>query len=326
MYFRDSIQQAEINTSMKSTRRKFLKQSATTGAAMMLASLNKLSSSTQPSFSMNKNYELKILATNWGFNGTTDEFCAKAKKEGYDGIEIWWPTDNEKVQDEIFAALQTHGLEVGFLCGGWQNDPKEHLEYYKKMVDAAAKQNIQRPLYINNHSGRDHFSFDDNKKFIEHTIALAKETGITICHETHRSRILYSGPVSKQFMEKYPELKITFDVSHWCNVHESLLADQSDTLNMTLERVEHIHARIGHPEGPQVNDPRAPEWENAVKAHLAWWDKVVERKKKNGERMTFLTEFGPPDYMPTTAYTRQPLANQWEINVYMMQLLRKRYS
>jgi len=53
---------------------------------------------------------------------------------------------------------------------------------------------------------------------------------------------------------------------------------------------------------------------------------VVERKKKNGERMTFLTEFGPPDYMPTMAYTRQPLANQWEINVYMMQLLRKRYS
>ena len=127
-------------------------------------------------------------------------------------------------------------------------------------------------------------------------------------------------------VEKYPELKITFDVSHWCNVHESLLADQQSTLDMTLDRVEHIHARIGHPEGPQVNDPRAPEWENAVKAHLAWWDKVVERKKKNGERMTFLTEFGPPDYMPTMAYTRQPLANQWEINVYMMQLLRKRYS
>jgi sugar phosphate isomerase/epimerase len=273
---------------------------------------------------MNKNYELKIMATNWGFDGTTDQFCAKAKKEGYDGIEMWWPAENKK--DELFAALKKYGLEIGFLCGGWQNDPKEHLDYYKKMVDAAAKQNIQRPLYINNHSGRDHFSFDDNKKFIEHTLALAKETGITICHETHRSRILYAAPVARQFMEKYPDLKITFDVSHWCNVHESLLADQPETVNMTLERVEHIHARIGHPEGPQVNDPRAPEWENAVKAHFAWWDKVVERKRKNGERMTFLTEFGPPDYMPTTAYTRQPLANQWEINVYMMQLLRKRYS
>jgi hypothetical protein len=52
----------------------------------------------------------------------------------------------------------------------------------------------------------------------------------------------------------------------------------------------------------------------------------VERKKKNAERLTILTEFGPPDYMPTTPYTRQPLADQWAINIYMMQLLRKRYS
>ncbi|HJS56016.1 MAG TPA: TIM barrel protein [Chitinophagaceae bacterium] len=273
---------------------------------------------------MNKKYELKIMATNWGFDGNTDSFCAKAKKEGYDGIEIWWPAENKK--DELFAALKNHGLEVGFLCGGWQNNPQEHLDYYKKMINAAAKQNIQQPLYINNHSGRDYFSFDDNKKFVEHTIALAKETGITICHETHRSRIMYAAPVTRQYIEKYPELKITFDVSHWCNVHESLLTDQQDTINMTLERVEHIHARIGHAEGPQVNDPRAPEWENAVKAHFAWWDQVVERKKKKGETMTFLTEFGPPDYMPTTAYTRQPLANQWEINVHMMNLLRKRYA
>ena len=309
---------------MKPNRRQFLGMTTSAATALMLSSLNKISSSTQPSFSMNKDYELKILATNWGFTGTTDEFCSKAKKEGYDGIEIWWPAENKK--DELFAALKKYQLDVGFLCGGFQSDPKEHFEYYKRMVDAAAKQNIQRPLYINNHSGRDYFSFDDNKKFIEHTLALSKETGIIICHETHRSRILYAAPVARQFMEKYADLKITFDVSHWCNVHESLLADQEQTVNMALDRVEHIHARIGHPEGPQVNDPRAPEWENAVKAHLTWWDKVAERKKKNGERMTFLTEFGPPDYMPTTAYTRQPLANQWEINVYMMQMLRKRYA
>jgi hypothetical protein len=30
--------------------------------------------------------------------------------------------------------------------------------------------------------------------------------------------------------------------------------------------------------------------------------------------------------MPTLPYTRQPLADQWGINVHMMQLLRKRYS
>lgn len=275
---------------------------------------------------MDKNYKLTIMATSWGFDGSMDEFCAKVKKEGYDGVELWWPTDNKKAQDEIFTALKKYNLEIGFLCGGGQRDPQEHLEFYKKMIDAAAKQQVQRPLYINNHSGRDHYSFEQNKKFIEHTTALAKETGISIVHETHRSRMLFAAHVTKEFIEKIPELRINLDISHWCNVHESLLSDQTAAVQLALDRADLIHARIGHPEGPQVNDPRAPEWENVVKQHFEWWDIVVERKKKNGERMVFLTEFGPPDYMPTMAYTRQPLADQWAINVHMMNLLRKRYS
>jgi len=75
-----------------------------------------------------------------------------------------------------------------------------------------------------------------------------------------------------------------------------------------------------------VSDPRAPEWNTAVQTHFAWWDKIVETKKKEGKRITFLTEFGPPDYMPTLPYTRQPLANQWDINVHMMEVIRKRYA
>jgi sugar phosphate isomerase/epimerase len=256
---------------------------------------------------MNNNYQLKILATNWGFRGTLDEYCSKVKTEGYDGIEIWWPVE-AKAQNELFATLKKYNLEVGFLCGSGQKDFKEHLSSFQKMIDAAANNTVQKPL------------------FIDHTTALNKQTGILICHETHRSRMLFAAPVAKQFIQKNEALKITFDVSHWCNVSESLLQDQEENVNLALQRTEHIHARIGHPEGPQVNDPRAPEWESAVKAHFTWWDKVVDRKKKEGNKITFLTEFGPPDYMPTLPYTRQALADQWAINVHMMQLLRKRYS
>ncbi len=232
----------------------------------------------------------------------------------------------KKGQDELFAALKKHSLVVGFLCGGSESNFQQHLDHFKRMIDAAAANTVQKPLYINCHSGRDYFSYEENKAFIDHTTELSKQTGILICHETHRSRMLFAAPVAKQFIQKNPELKLTFDVSHWCNVSETLLQDQPENVALALDRVEHIHARIGHPEGPQVNDPRAPEWEAAVKAHFAWWDKVVERKRKNGERLTILTEFGPPDYMPTTPYTRQPLADQWAINVYMMKLLRHRYA
>ncbi|MBE7171339.1 MAG: sugar phosphate isomerase/epimerase [Williamsia sp.] len=309
---------------MNQNRRTFIKQGAAASTALLLASFESLAAANPPSPS-NPASELKILATNWGFKGTLDEYGARVKQEGYDGIEIWWPME-APAQAELFSMLKKWGLQVGFLCGGSQKDFKEHFSYFQKMIDAAANNTIQKPLYINCHSGRDFFSYEENSRFIEHTTQLGKQTGIPISHETHRSRMLFAAPVAKQYIQKYPELRVTLDISHWCNVSESLLADQPENVDLALERVLHIHARIGHPEGPQVSDPRAPEWEAAVKAHLAWWDKVVERKKKTGERITFLTEFGPPDYMPTLPYTRQPLADQWAVNVFMMQLLRKRYA
>ncbi|HUR10971.1 MAG TPA: sugar phosphate isomerase/epimerase [Flavitalea sp.] len=302
-------------------RRKFLQHTTRAGVGILIP-LKQLAPFQKPI--MDK-VNLKILATNWGFAGTLDQFCQKVKQEGYDGIEIWWPTE-KKSQDELFAALQKHQLDVGFLCGSGEMNYEKHLEQFKKMVTGAATEFGKKPLYINCHSGRDHFTFEQNTEFIRHTIKLAKDTGLKICHETHRSRILFAAHVARQFLIQNPDLRITLDISHWCNVHESLLQDQQENVNLALQRTDHIHARIGHPEGPQVNDPRAPEWNDSVQAHFAWWDKVVEFKKAANQTLTILTEFGPPDYMPTLPYTRQPVANQWAINVHMMQVLRKRYS
>jgi sugar phosphate isomerase/epimerase len=268
--------------------------------------------------------QLKILATNWGFEGTLKQYITKVKQEGYDGIETWWPMD-EKELNELAELLHANQLQVGFLCGAQDVNYAQHLDFFRKMTEAAATNSLLKPLYINCHSGRDYFSFEQNKTFIDFTTQLSRSTGIKICHETHRSRILFAAPIAREYFEKIPELRITFDVSHWCTVSESLLNNQPETMRMAIERTDHVHARIGHPEGPQVNDPRAPEWKEAVDAHFAWWDKIVEAKKNKGEQLTVLTEFGPPDYMPTQPYSRKPLADQWAINVHMKDLWKKRY-
>jgi sugar phosphate isomerase/epimerase len=268
--------------------------------------------------------QLKVLATNWGFEGTLRDYITKVKQEGYDGIEIWWPME-ERELTELAGLLNENDLEAGFLCGAQDINYTEHFNFFKKMVEAAASNRLIKPLYINCHSGRDYFTYEQNKSFIDFTIALSKKTGIKILHETHRSRIMYAAPAGRNYFDKIADLRITFDVSHWCNVSESLLANQGETMKIALERTDHIHARIGHPEGPQVNDPRAPEWKEALDAHLAWWDKVVEMKKASGDTLTILTDFGPADYMPTEPYSRKPLADQWGINVFMKDLLRKRY-
>jgi sugar phosphate isomerase/epimerase len=301
------------------TRREFLKASTVASTALLMNPLEDLAKPVGRTPAAG--FSLTVMGTNWGFPGTVDEFCAKAKAAGYDGAELWWPTD-EKEQGKMLEALNKHALKHAFLWGSENPDFKKNEEEFEKNIADIAK---SKPLYINCHSGRDFFTADQKLQTIAFTTKLSQSAGIPIYHETHRGRALYSAPVTRELIEKNKDLRITLDISHWCNVHESLLADQAETISLVLSRVDHIHARVGHAEGPQVSEPRAPEWDSAVKAHFAWWDTVVEAKKKEGKSMTVLTEFGPPDYMPTTPYTRQPLANQWDINVHMMNTFRKRY-
>ncbi|RYG08755.1 MAG: sugar phosphate isomerase/epimerase [Chitinophagaceae bacterium] len=306
------------------TRRKFIQTTVGATAASLLITANRAQAISTGHVTAKPGFQLVFMQTDWGFGGTLDEFCALAKKDGYDGIEVWWPAD-ELVQ-KLFDALKKHKLEVGFLCAGQQANFSAHFTSFKKNLDTICANTFQKPVYVNCHSGKDYFTYEENKQLVDYVTAKRKSSGIPIHHETHRGRMLFAANIARNFAEKNPEMRLTLDISHWCAVHESMLADQKETVDFMLAKVDHIHARIGHPQGPQVNDPRAPEWQNIVKTHLVWWDTVIARKKANGERITILTEFGPPDYMQTLPYTRQPVANQWEINVYMMNLLKMRYS
>lgn len=300
------------------TRRQFMK----TAAAVPLLS-NSLLSETLPVIQGNPGFRLLFMATNWGFTlGDLSVFCAKANQDGYDGIEVWTP-GTEEAALELKRTVQKHGLQLGLLCGSWQSDFNTHLsEFSASLTRAVALQ----PLYINCHAGRDWYPTEQNLQLLRITAEANHSSGIPIYHETHRGRMLFSAPQTLQFLLQDPALRLTLDISHWCTVHESMLEDQVNTVQKALERTDHIHARVGHPEGPQVNDPRAPEWAAILQQHLDWWDVVVQNKAKAGELMTICPEFGPPHYMQALPYTLQPVADLWAVNKYMKDLLRQRYS
>lgn len=266
---------------------------------------------------------LKILATNWGFSGSWDDFLKKAKASGYDGCEVWIPMV-EGQRADFLAAAAKHGMSFGFLAGGGSADFAEHLKAYESQVRTAV---AQKPLYVNTHAGRDYFTTAQNIQILNLGLQIGRESGVPVYCETHRGRCAFSANATREYMEKIPGLRLTADLSHWCVVHESLLEGYEETVAMALSRTDHIHARIGHSEGPQVNDPRAPEWDGAVKAHLKWWDAVLTQRAAAGATtQTILTEFGPPTYLPALPFTKQPVADQWDINVHMMKLLRERYA
>jgi sugar phosphate isomerase/epimerase len=267
-------------------------------------------------------FSLKCFATDWGNQAPYDEFCARARSAGFDGVETWVSLDEAK-QAATVATIRKHGLEVGMLIGGREPQVDAHYASFAAQLPLAL---AAKPAYVNCHTGRDWFAAAQNQRFFDLTHEAARRSGIPVHHETHRSRALYSASVAKEFLRRDPSLRLTFDISHWCVVSESLLADQAEAVDLAISRSDHIHARVGQPQAPQVADPRAPESQLALDAHLAWWDRIVALKKAAGMPLTMLSEFGPVPYTPALPYTREPVSDAWQINVWMMELFRKRYS
>lgn len=305
---------------MRIDRKTFLTKAAL-GSGGLLMSSPAVQTVNRPGFIIPDDFTILYLATRWGYEGSLDHFCRAAGEAGYDGIEEWLPRSPEE-KEELMQVATSHGLKVGLLVGSGSANFQEHLEQFRRDIDEAVALN---PLYINCHSGRDYFSFEQNRQLIDYTSRVQKTSGVRISHETHRSRILFAAHITRQFLEALPELRLTLDISHWCTVHESLLQDQPEAVRLAIERTDHVHARVGHRQGPQVTDPGAPEWEREVAAHFGWWDRIVEQKINAGGRLTVLTEFGPPAYMPTVPFTGMPLADQMQINIDMMNLWKERY-
>ncbi|MFO7822677.1 MAG: TIM barrel protein [Cyclobacterium sp.] len=266
---------------------------------------------------------IKFYAPLWGNTLPFATFCENVKEAGYDGVEMELPLEKAE-KDKVLDVLKDHQLElIGQYYQSFEADPKENLqnyEHYLRHLMAA------EPVLINCQTGKDFFDFEANARHFELAAELSAHSGIPITHETHRGKCLYAAPVAKMYFQRLPDLRICLDISHWCNVHESFLEDQREAVELAISRTDHIHSRVGHPEGPQVSDPRAPEWSEALQTHLEWWDRVVHRHLKEESILRVTTEFGPFPYMPSLAYTQMPVASQWDINVYMLNLLKQRYT
>ncbi len=267
--------------------------------------------------------ELLFFQTNWGFEGSWEAFFLKTKSSGYDGVEVWLPK-NASVQQEVSKGLKKHQLKVIYLCGTNKSlSFKESLLAYENDLKRAI---VQKPYAINSHTGSDFFSFEQNMKFLKLANDLSNKYNIPIHHETHRGRFSYALPETKRYLNSDSAFRLTLDISHWMVVHESLLAQQQQLLDEVMERTDHIHARIGFEEGPQVNNPQAPEWDKALNRHLSIWESIILSHWKTGKPMTITTEFGPPNYLPTAPFTQKPLSDQWEANVFIMKAIKEQMN
>jgi len=253
------------------------------------------------------------------------DFCRRVKAAGYDGVEAGLPTGDRPQTDAFLEALDSQGLcFIGDHHQSAASDLEQHrqdmLEHLSWLADA-------QPLFINSQTGRDWFPLEDNLSLINSAQELGKERGIRILHETHRGKFSFCAASTKAVLERAPHILLSADFSHWCVVSESLLEDQGTALESAIQRTRHIHARVGFQEGPQVPDPRSPQAQEALAAHLGWWDRILKARRAAGDGSFTLTpEFGPPPYMPVLPWTGMSVADQWEINAHMAHTLRERWA
>lgn len=267
---------------------------------------------------------IKFFTPHWGYEHLDfDQFCRRVADAGFDGIELNLSVHPDEADAQL-DQLNAHGLEYIAQHSGTQTPDFElHRTHYRKNLERIT---AYKPQRLNSHTGRDFFTFEQNLELIDIAREIGTASGVPIVHETHRGRFPFHAPLTFQYLKARPNLRLTADFSHWCCVSESLLEDQEHFIDAAMEHSDHIHARVGHDQGPQINDPRAPENSPVVERFLGWWDRIVELHRAEGsEQLTITCEFGPWPYTQQLPLTRQPVSSQWDSNIYMMHLLQKRY-
>ncbi|MBJ7311137.1 sugar phosphate isomerase/epimerase family protein [Rugamonas sp. CCM 8940] len=270
--------------------------------------------------------EILIFAPHWGSNELAPQaFIERVLEAGFDGIEMSLPQEPVARADWL-QRIADAGL--GLIAQQWETVFHPGFEaQHGALGELLHNACSARPLLVNSHTGKDYFTPAQNRALIELADAIGAQYGVPVLHEIHRSRFSGHPMLLLPYLEQLPGLRLTADLSHWCCACESLLEEQPETLAAVLPRVGHIHARVGHPQGPQVADFRAPEAQQALARHLQWWDEVVALRHAAGARQITLTpEFGPVPYTQTLPYSGQEVSNAWELNVAMLQLLRARYG
>jgi hypothetical protein len=272
-----------------------------------------------------------LLQSLWGFEGSLEEAIRRSRRQGYDGLElnlrhrclrnVELPVVREALDNgerQLILELVTGGDYVPDLA--WS--PARHLEELEALLEQGR---TLAPLKLTVITGSDSWGWPVQREFWQGALEMVERSGLPVSFETHRSRLLGNPWSIASTLEVFPSLRLTADLSHWCVVAERLMTPELEPIQAMADRVEHIHARVGWAQGPQVSHPFAPEHRQALEAHSACWTLFAQNQRQRGNgRLTFTPEFGPDGYLPTLPFTNQPVADLEAINQAMAAWVRQR--
>jgi len=272
--------------------------------------------------------KLKLVRHLWGVDLTRGlrHYLPQWREQGYEALEVsiryvpdraaflrFLEENRFEWLPQVYSCLFTPGGTVS-----------EHLASLREQIEECLDHN---PIFFNAQSGYDGWSPAEAEDFYGAALSLEKEIGIPIAHETHRQRYFGNPWQTRDILRKFPDLRLTCDFSHWVCVCERLLPDCAEVITLAASQCLHLHARVGHEEGPQVPDPSAPAYASHLVAHERWWEQIWHSQLARGFAISTLTpEFGPPPYLQTLPHTNLPVADLTKVCDWMATRQRQRFA
>jgi len=259
--------------------------------------------------------KLSLFASAWAFGGISA--CLREVESGvFDGVEGPPPETAAGAR-----ALSRSGLPyIAEICSGGSYSPPSSVSidrHFRDFESQVRRAQAANALFCSCLVGSDSWPVSTAIDFFGRALEFAEKTGSELSFETHRSRPTFHPWVTAEILRALPEMRLTCDFSHWCVVCERL-PDDEVALELAISRARHVHARVGYAQGPQVPDPRAPEYETELLAHEGWWRRIALSAAERAQSwLTVTPEFGPDGYLQHAPFSKQPVADLGELNRWM---------
>ncbi len=272
--------------------------------------------------------KLLLFRSLWSNGFNLKAALADCRSAAFDGIE--GPVPSGPAERRSFAAALS-AAGVPFIAevvtgGGYvptDVSPERHLDDFRRQVENSLE---CRPLFLTVLAGCDGWPLARSVEFFGRALECADRCGVVASFETHRSRPTFNPWATRELLAQIPGLRLTCDFSHWCCVCERLvLDDEPEILALCAARCQHVHARVGYDQGPQVPHPAAPEYRAALGAHEGWWD-AIWLEHAGREATTMTPEFGPDGYLQRRPFSGEPAGDLDEINRWMAARQRDRFK
>jgi hypothetical protein len=257
--------------------------------------------------------QLRVYQSMWamerrrpdGLEWSLEQKLAMIRDAGFDGAGVRF-FDRDYAR-EVTAFLREHGMS-------WQ------AQCYPRSVDELKPiiEHVQEfgADHINLQADVRPYTLDECTPYIEGWLRLADDAGIALHIETHRDRMTTDLFFTLQLLDRFPDLRLTADLSHYVVGREFAwpISDENHALmHRIIDNAWGFHGRVASREQIQLQlaFPQHRQW---LALFMQWWEygfRSWRRRAPADGVLTFLCELGPPEYAMTGADGYE-LSDRWQ--------------